>query len=251
MDEDLRYYGKVSIRFSGGGKTLSLSISEGEFRRLYHQLQQHGAFVTVASLANQTVAVRTRSIADLRFSGEANGHCGPGISDPGDWEIVEALADGDVGEFDPAEVHRVTGRIMTTDEQYRDMVAEGRIRPDDLASVRERDQKKTARIFELATKTTYQLSCGRQRHVYLHGLETAFSAFCELVDFGGGDPDDMIEVSVDGAHRTIFINKDALDYVMIPTHQYLRGRTDPTTASAARALRPQYSRPPLAGRYRS
>jgi transcriptional regulator with XRE-family HTH domain len=225
VDEDLRYYGKVSIRFSGGGKPLVLSISEGEFRRLYHQLQQHGAFVTVASLANQTAAVRARAIADLRFAGEANDYRGPGISDPRDWEIVEALAGGDVGEFDPAEADRVTDRIMTTDEQYRDMVAEGRIKPDDLAGVRARDQKKTARIFELATKTTYQLSSGRRRRVYLHDPKTAFSAFCELMDFGGGDPDNMIEVSVDGAHRTIFINKDALDYVMVPTHQYLRGKT--------------------------
>jgi hypothetical protein len=111
------------------------------------------------------------------------------------------------------------------------MVAEGRIKPDELASMRERDQKKTAGIFELATKTTYQLSCGRRRHVYLHDLETAFSAFCELTDFGGGDPDKMIEVSVDGAHQAIFINKDALDYVMTPTHQYLRGKTDAQNAS--------------------
>jgi hypothetical protein len=35
----------------------------------------------------------------------------------------------------------------------------------------------------------------------------------------------MIEVSVDGSYRAVFINKDALDYVMFPTHQYLRGKT--------------------------
>jgi transcriptional regulator with XRE-family HTH domain len=225
VDEDLRYYGKVAIRFSGGGKPLVLSISEGEFRRLYLQLQQHGAFVTVATLANQTVAVRTRAIADLRFSGDANDHAGPGISDPRDWEIVEALAGGDVGEFDPAAADRVTRSIIITDEQYRDMVAEGKIKADDLASVRERDQKKTARIFELATRTVYQLSCGRRRHVYLHDIKTVFTAFRDLTDLGGGDPGNMIEVSVDGSYRAVFINKDALDYVMFPTHQYLRGKT--------------------------
>ena len=232
VDEDSRHYGKVSIHFSGGGKRLVLSISEGEFRRLYHQLRQHAAFVTVASHANQTVAIRTRAIADLKFAAAPGDSSGPGISDPCDWEIVEALAGGDVGEFDPADADRVTDRIMVTDEQYTQMIAEGRIKPDALESVRERNHKKTARIFGLATKTIYQLSCGRRRQMYIPGLSTVFSAFCELVDFGGGDPENMIELPVDGPYRTIFINKDALDYVMIPTHQYLRGKADAEKVSS-------------------
>jgi len=235
-DEGRKHYGKVSIHFSGGGKRLVLSISEGEFRRLYHQLQQHAAFVTVASLANQTVAIRTRAIADLKFAAAAGDPRGPGITDACDWEIVEALAGGDVDEFDPADVDRVTDRIMVTDEQYREMVAEGRIKPDDVESLRAQDHKKTARIFELATKTMYQLSCGRRRQMYIHGLSTVFGAFCEVTDFGGGDPQNMIELPVDGPYRTIFINKDALDYVMIPTHQYLRGKDDAEKASSRRTL---------------
>ena len=231
VDEDLRYYGKVSIHFSGGGKRLVLAISEGAFHRLYHQLQQHAAFVTVASLTNQTVAIRTGAIAELKFSGELSDYSGPGISDPRDWEIVEALAGSDVEEFDAADVDRVTDRIMVADEQYSEMVDDGRIKPGDLASVRARDDKKTARIFELATQTTYQLSSGRRRHVYLHGLKTVFSALCELTDFGGGGPDNMIELPLDSPRRIIFINKDALDYVMIPTHQYLRGKTGAEMAS--------------------
>jgi hypothetical protein len=49
----------------------------------------------------------------------------------------------------------------------------------------------------------------------------------ELIDFDGGDPvDDMIVLPAEGSHRAIFINKDALDYVMVPTHQYIEGRTE-------------------------
>jgi transcriptional regulator with XRE-family HTH domain len=227
VSEDLRHYGEASIHFCGGGQPLSLSISEGEFRRLYDKLQQHAAFVTVASLANETVAIRTRAIADLHLSGGARPEqIGIRLPDPLDWEIVEALAGGDVGEFDPAHVDRITDRIMVTDEQYREQIADGRIKPQDLERAREKDRKETERIFDLATQTMYQLSSGLRRRVWVDAAETLFDAFYELTDCGGGDPDHIIVLPADGSHRVMFINKDALDYVMFPTHRYLRGRTD-------------------------
>ena len=72
VDPDLDYYGEVSIHFLGGGAPLLLSISEGAFARLHRDLQVDGAFVTVESLANQTVVLRTKAIADLYFSSESH-----------------------------------------------------------------------------------------------------------------------------------------------------------------------------------
>jgi transcriptional regulator with XRE-family HTH domain len=230
---DLSYHGEISIHFCGGGAPLLLSISEGAFRRLYDQLQQRPPFVTAASLANQTVAIRTRAIADLYLYGQAYDvsrdhpdHIDIRIPDPRDWAIVEALAGGDVGEFDPLDVDRVTDRIMITDEQYRKRVADGRIKPEDLEGMREKGRKETDRIFHLATETIYQLSSGQQRRLYVDEPETLFDALYELTDSGGGDPDNIIVLPAERSHRTVFINKDALDYVMFPTHQYLQGRTD-------------------------
>jgi transcriptional regulator with XRE-family HTH domain len=70
-DKSLNYYGEVAIHFCGGGAPLLLSISEDAFGSLHHNLQLNPAFVTVKSLANQTVAIRTKAIADLYFSSEA------------------------------------------------------------------------------------------------------------------------------------------------------------------------------------
>ncbi|HEX4267461.1 MAG TPA: helix-turn-helix transcriptional regulator [Steroidobacteraceae bacterium] len=230
---DLSYHGEISIHFCGGGEPLVLSISEGAFHRLYDQLQRRPAFVTVASLANQTVAIRTRAIAELHLYSQAYDvsrdhpdHIGIQIPDPRDWAIVEALAAGDVGEFDPFDVDRVTNRIMVTDEQYRKRVADGKIKPEDLEGMRKKDRKETDRIFDLATGTKYQLSSGQQRRLYVDAPETLFDALYELTDSGGGDPDNIIVLPAQGAHRTVFINKDALDYVICPTHLYLQGRTD-------------------------
>src|SRR3954471_21190973 len=61
-----------------------------------------------------------------------------------DWEIVEALAADGVGleDFDPAHVQRVQETIMITDEQYQELMAEGRIKPEDLAKERAKKKRK-------------------------------------------------------------------------------------------------------------
>lgn len=203
--------------------------------------QLRAAKYAVHRIAGQTVAIRTQAVADLYFSSEAYDDCGPDgevfrdypdhvsiqMPDPRDWEIVEALATNDeLEDFDPADVQRVTGQIMITDEQFQKLVAEARIKPEDLEEERKKNQEETERIFALATRTTYQLSCGKRRSVYVNEPENLYNAFYELIEFDGGDPDGMIVLPAEGWHRTIFINKNALDYVMLPTHQFEAGRTE-------------------------
>jgi hypothetical protein len=57
VSDKLSYYGEVSIHFCGGGASLLLSISEEAFTHLHRDLQGDLPFVTVESLANQTVAI--------------------------------------------------------------------------------------------------------------------------------------------------------------------------------------------------
>lgn len=232
VSDDLSYYGEVAVHFCGGGPPLLLSISEDAFHKLHRDLQRDEAFVTVKSLANQTVAIRSKAIADLYFSSEAYDDYGPEhdtythrahiqMPDPRDWEIVEALhSDVGLDEFDPADVKRVQERIM---------IADGRIKPEEIEKERQKNQRETDEIFELATKTTYQLSTGAQRSVFVDDHERLYDAFYELIEFGGGEPaDDLIRLEAEGAHRIIFINKNALDYVAVPTHQYEAGKVDAT-----------------------
>jgi len=190
VGENLNYYGEVSVQFCGDGAPLLLSISEGAFHHLHRDLQRDVSFVTVESLTNQTVAIRTKAISDLYFSSEAYDYCGPEekvfqdypdhiaiqMPDARDWEIVEALASD---------------------------------------------------VFATALRATYQLSSGQKRSVNVDDPEDLFRAFYPLTDFDGGDPaEEMILLPAEGWHRTIFINKNALDYIVIPTHRYDEGRTE-------------------------
>jgi|SRR5262245_5500857 len=241
--DDLNYYGEVAVHFCGGGAPLLLSISEEAFSSLHRDLQSNPAFVTVKSLANQTVAIRTKAIADLYFSSEAYDTYGPEhgtytdhvslqMPDSRDWEIVEAL-EHDLGleDFDRADVQRVQQMIMITDEQYAQLVAGGDIKPEDLETEREKNQKETDKIFKLASTTMYQLSTGQRRDVYVDNDEDLYNAFYELIEFDGGEPaDDMILLPAEGSHRIAFINKSALDYVSIPAHKYEAGSVDATAS---------------------
>jgi hypothetical protein len=216
-----------------------LSISDGEFNRLHRDLQLDLPFITVRSLANQTVAIRSKAISDLYFSSEAYDTYGPEhdtyadhasiqIPDSRDWEIVEAL-EHDIGldEFDRADVQRIQRRIMITDEQYAKLVADGHIKPEDLENERKKNQEDTESIFKLASTTTYQLSTGQRRDVYVDNDKDLYEAFYQLIEFEGGNPvDEMILLRAEGRHRVIFVNKGALDYVSIPTHKYEAGSVE-------------------------
>ncbi|EIC27897.1 MULTISPECIES: helix-turn-helix domain-containing protein [Methylomicrobium] len=240
VGEDLNYYGEVAVYFHSGGKPLLLSISDGAFSRLHQDLQRSLAFVTVESLSNQTVIIRTQAIADLYFSSEAyddygleHGHYEDFIQlqmpDARDWEIVEALCCDDengLNEFAPEDVRRVSERIMITDDQYGKLVADGLIKSEELESEKDKNQKETDRIFDLAMKLTYQLSSGQRRSVDAVGAEALFEAFYPLVDFDGELDNDLIRLPIAGWHRIVFINKNALDYVMLPTHRFDQGRME-------------------------
>jgi len=189
------------------------------------------------------MAIRTKAIADLYFSSEAYDTYGPEhdtyadhvevqIPDTRDWEIVEAL-EHDIGleDFDRADVQRVQQMIMITDEQYAQLVADGRIKPEDLENERKKNQEETDRIFKLASTTTYQLSSGQRRDVYIDNDEDLYNAFYGLIEFDGDEPaDDMILLTAEGRHRIVFISKGALDYVSIPTHKYEAGSVEAAAA---------------------
>jgi hypothetical protein len=243
--DDLSYYGEVAIHFYGGGEPLLLSISEDAFTRLHRDLQGHTTFTTVQSLANQTVAIRTKAIADLYFSSEAYDDYGPEhdtysnhidiqIPDARDWEIIESLAFDDAGEgFDSEDVERVRKMIMITDDQYEKLVKDGLIKAEDLQSERDKNQAETDRIMNAATKVTYQLSAGgKRRSATVYRSEDLFDAFFELIDFDGDiSAEGMIRWETEGRHRIIFISKEALDYVAIPTHKFEEGRVERTAAT--------------------
>jgi transcriptional regulator with XRE-family HTH domain len=239
VPDNLSYYGEVAIHFAGGGEPLLLTISEDAFSRLHRDLQGDDPFVTVESMANQTVALRVRAISDLYFSSEAYDDYGPEhgryinhvdvrIPDPRDWEIIESLAsDHDLGDFDPADVERVQKMVMITDEQYQQFVADGVIKPDELERERAKNQAETNRVFEAAQRTVYQLSTGQRRIVYVDEPGSLIDAFYELVDYNGATTDEeMIRLEAEGAHRMIFINKNAVDYISIPTHRLNEGRVE-------------------------
>ena len=241
--DGLRYYGEASIQFRSGGAPLLLSISETQHSHLYASLQSDMEFVEVESLQNQTVILRRKAIADLHFCSDAFDTFGPDhefvgeqyldfrCPDDRDWAILEALANGDpepLRDFDEDEIERVTNYVEMTDKSREQMIAEGEATAEDLdaavlAHAPEVDAWR-ARIFELATAVVYQVSGGKRRSIreFDSGDGTLYNTFYEITEEfqGGCEADSLLVFPAAGYDHSIFINKQALDFVSIPTHMW-------------------------------
>ncbi len=58
-------------------------------------------------------------------------------------------------------------------------------------------------------------------------VDGVFEAFEPLLDDFDDDLDNgFIRLPFEGWHRTAFVNKGALDYVVLPTHRIEQGRID-------------------------
>jgi hypothetical protein len=125
--------------------------------------------------------------------------------------------------------HRV-GLVVrkSTDEEFKRLVDEGHIKPEDVEVARAKENAAVDRIFKLARDVVYQLSTGRKRHISVYDDEDVYGAFWEMVGNYDDDDDDdrLIVFQAEGYHRTAFINKNALDYVSIPTHKHEAGELD-------------------------
>lgn len=236
----LQYYGEIAFHFKDGGEALLLSISEETRTRVFQGLHRGQDFIVVTDLGNRTVAVRKSAISDVYLSSEAYDDFGPEHDDPGyvmatpvqlpdprDWEIVECMAfdSDDIDQFADADVDRVRGTIMITDEQYAQLVADGHIAVEHLEPERTKNSKFTDGIFEMSTNAIYQLSTGQKRKVDVIDCDL-HEAFSDLVE-GDGDLFDgksLIVLQSEGYHRAVCINPDAVDYISIPTHLLEKSR---------------------------
>lgn len=240
VGDNLSYYGEVAIHFKEGGRPLLLSVSHGALSSLNEDLQREASFVVFESLANQTVILRMSAVADIYFSSEAYDDCGPEhddyegfyerlMPDPRDWEIVEALAYGDIGleDFSSEDVSRVREQITITDEQYEKLVAGGAIQAEDLDAEKEKKQKETSWIFALATDMTYQLSGGKKRSIAVLDSDGLYEAFSELLEgTESAQTTTYIRFRNEGWNRVAFINLEAVDYFVLPSHSLQQGRIE-------------------------
>ncbi|SDO86429.1 hypothetical protein, partial [Aureimonas jatrophae] len=209
------------------------------FDRLHRDLQGNTAFVTVRSLTNETVAIRSKAIADVYFSSEAYDDYGPErerygrftseqIADPRDWRIIAALAlnGGDFEDFAAEDVERVRGWVTVSDAQLEALVADARLEPSQLETERAKAQDREDRLFALATETVWQFSTGVQRREVVVEEEALYEAFYPLTDFDGDILDgELLRLACEGRHRIIFINPVAIDYVSIPTQSFEDGQS--------------------------
>jgi hypothetical protein len=193
---------------------------------------------TKGSLA--PVAIRREAISEFYFSSEAYDWYGPEeehdnyklgtpiqMPDTRDWDIIEAIYGEEIGAGDSTsdhpkeQVERVRGAVMITDEQWDKLVADGRVKPQELETEKAARAADTADILALAHIVTIQLSNGKRREIeYVDcNLFECWERF-EDEHYPYSDPEPgLIRLPYEGYHQTVLLNPEALDYVSFPTHK--------------------------------
>jgi transcriptional regulator with XRE-family HTH domain len=229
-------WGEVTMHFAHGAP-LVLTISYGEYRRLFRQLQDDGAFFHVFSMSNQMVAVRRAAVTDAYLADDGSNTFGPEHDSyvPGHawfseeerfWEIAddltrEALSLEEIeekyGRDAVTNVARDIGLNMPQDIDR--LISEGLVAATDRESVLAEAAQILADTTRLALDISWQLSDGKVRR-------TAASRDNDMTQYwwidDAEDPDNqgpMIIVDVEDA-QTAFINPNQLDYISIPEHRY-------------------------------
>lgn len=230
--EDARtYFGEVAIHFSNN-RPLLLPISEAEHDCLFDQLQGENKFVIVESLDNRIVLIRKTAVTDIFFSSDEFGDYGPepyegyiGIyPDDRFWEIVECLeiiGDSDTN-YSQKEIDDAIKSVCLTEDKIDSLIARNKIPAEDREMVIN-EQKVREELFSNRAKfVSWQLSSGKIRSVYVDENREIYD-LVYLMENNLGDLDEMIYISAEGRHRSIFINKRELDYLSVPAHKFREG----------------------------
>lgn len=231
-DEDT-YFGEIAFHFASG-KGLLFSITEAERSRLYHRLNGKGDFIVVESLDNRIAFIRRASIQDVYFSSDAFDTFGP--EKYKDWLEVNRVEDEEwlvienieclehvtdlIGE---QKVENYVKKILLSEEELDALIEQGHINKEDRENVKRDASKQLKKLYARATEIQWQFVNGKVRKEQVLNDRKLYEAF-SCLEIDPEDADELIYLSVERYHRSIFINTSELDYIFIPAHKFNYGR---------------------------
>lgn len=233
IGDENKYYGEVAFHFESKDSSLLLPISKAECERLHGLLQGDVFYLTVESLDNRLVFIRRSALKDVFFSSEAYDDFGPESHEdqlgifPDDefWDVVENLEylEGFSDEHRPSKFEEaVLSQIRLTEAQIDELIKSGDIAEEDRENVRNEARETTKKFLARSRNIVWQFSSGQVRNAYCmeDGLiNEVFSSF-EMTE------DKTLYLPVEGYHRSIYINAEALDFISVPTHKFHAGELE-------------------------
>lgn len=127
------------------------------------------------------------------------------------------------------DIRQVRDRIVITDGQFDELVAKGLIKPRNVAVENVARAAQTDEIMALAHTVTIQFSTDRRREITYTDYNL-FECIEPPVDvhypYGGNGDDEpiMIMLPYEGYRRTVFFNRDMLDYISFPISRIERDK---------------------------
>src|SRR5258708_10238100 len=120
---------------------------------------------------------------------------------------------------------------MITEKQWEKVVADGRVKPEELESEKAARAAETEEIFNWVHTVMIQLANGQPREIgfadcnLFEGWERVEDEHYPYSDRESDWPG-LIRLPYEGYHETVFLNPEALDYVSFPTHKIEEDETE-------------------------
>jgi transcriptional regulator with XRE-family HTH domain len=233
IGDENKYYGEVAFHFENKDGSLLLPISEAECDRLHGLLQEDAFYITVESLDNRLVFIRRSALKDVFISSEAYDDFGPEAYEeqlgifPDDefWDVIENMEylESFSDEHSPSKFEEeVLNQIRLTEKQLDELIKSGDIAEDDREKVRNEVRETTEKFLARARNIVWQFSSGQVRSVYCLEDDLINAVFTSLER----TEDKTIYLPIEGYHRSIYINAEAIDFISVPTHKYHAGELE-------------------------
>ncbi|MDE2421092.1 MAG: helix-turn-helix transcriptional regulator [Gammaproteobacteria bacterium] len=234
ISDSRTYFGEVAIHFAIPQASLLLPLSEEQRLSIHNQLENNQNILIIESLDNRIVFIRRKSIYDIYFSSEAYGDFGPehpnykhnlGILPNDDfWYFIENIEfiDDIKEEYEEERFNELCDLIIFSEEKLDQRIAAGDIAAEKREEIIASASKCLEKLFQRATTITWQLLSGQIRQENIIEKEVVYDTF-ERIMFDPDDLDDLIYLPIEGYHRSIFINKNSIDYISIPMHTFNEG----------------------------
>ncbi len=234
------YYGEVAIHFQGDNSPILLPITISSFHKILDKMDDKDQFLEVISIDNRSALINKSMVTDIFLSDDAYDDYGPEVysdmicivTSDSYWDIVEHNEDIEYLEknYSPKQFNEVLESLYPDEQKLLQSlereVEDGLLNLEEIEKqlniLRDETSNKCSALIDRATYIDWQHTTGKTRSQYVSEDEDIFKVFSEFKEQNNSV--DIVQIECEGSYRHIIINPNKLNYIVVPTHRFNKGK---------------------------
>lgn len=227
----LSYWGEIAISFKNG-QSILLPISDDEAVQINKYLQdiEPGIFLNFSSLDNRAISVNFTNVCDIYLSDDDHGSFGPDDVTPDYiqpdavelfWGVLEKIENDLEEECHPTKLKQVQKMIEAQKKIIYKEVFQQEGKTPSAKDMANEAVKQWQQVYRKRVNCiTWGLDSGKVRDINVYDHQEVYSYWLQLLNLDDdAEPRDILEFKLSNEPRSIFINKESLNYIWCPLHK--------------------------------